>query len=319
MTAPSMTTGDAAGTIGGDTVKTAYDKVAMEAFRARNVFRAIASIKHSTDSDPMKGTVVVFTKITAMGVATTPLGEATEPTPVNISDTQPSVTLAEYGNGVKETKKLRKTSFLNIDLSVPREVSANMEESVDIVARNVLVAGTAVQYAGAAVSRVTVAAGHVITGNEVREAVANLRGLNIPGVQGGGMFAAYIHPFVSYDLMAETGQAGWQAPHVYSDPANIYAGEIGAFQGARFVENANARNFADAGVGSTVDVYATLFVGAEALGEAVGEAQHLVLSGPFDDLQRFFFIGWYALMGWGIIRQESLRRLESSSSIGANT
>jgi N4-gp56 family major capsid protein len=265
----------------------------------------------------MKGTVVVFTKITAKAAATTPLSETTEPTPGNISDTQPSVTLAEYGDGVKQTIKLRKTSFLNIDLAIPREIASQMEETVDILARNVLVAGTAVQYAGAATSRVTVAATHLITGNEVREARANLAALNIPQ-NAGNLYEGYIHPFVSYDLQAETGQAGWQAPHVYSDPAGIYSGEIGSFSGVRFIENANSRNFADAGVGGTVDVYATLFMGQQALGEAVGVGQHMVMSGPFDDLQRFFFLGWYALMGWGIIRQESLRRLESASSIGAN-
>lgn len=322
MPAPSMTTGDGAGTIGGDTVKTVFYRAALDAYRAANVFRRLADVKWSREQPPMPGSAVTFTIITALATATSALTEGTEPSAVNISDSQKTVTLVEYGNAVKHTKKLRLTTFLNFDVAVPREVAANMEESIDIVARDVLVAGTNVLYAGAATSRVTVAAGHTLTGNNVRRARAFLAGKNAPGPGGGmvgGPYISIIHPDVSYDLMAETGQQAWSAPHTYVDTAAIYSGEIGMFAGTRFVENANARNFANAGVGGTVDVYATIFVGEQALGEAVGEAQHMVIAGPFDDLQRFISVGWYGLLGYGRIREDSLTRYESSSSIGANT
>lgn len=320
MPAPSMTTGDAGGTIGGDTVKTVFNRTALDAYRAANVFRRVADVKWSREQPPMPGSAVTFTIITALSPATSALTENTEPNAVNISDSQKTVTLVEYGNAVKHTKKLRLTTFLNFDTAVPREVAANMEESVDIVARDVLVAGTNVLYAGAATSRVTVASTHNLTGNNVRRARAFLAGKNAPGINGmvGGDYMGIIHPDISYDLMAETGQQAWSAPHVYVDTEEIYAGEIGRFGGVRFVENANARNFANAGVGSTVDVYVTLFIGKQALGEAVGEAQHMVIAGPFDDLQRFLSVGWYGLLGYGRIREDSLTRYEAASSIGAN-
>jgi len=43
-----------------------------------------------------------------------------------------------------------------------------------------------------------------------------------------------------------------------------------------------------------------------------------VIAGPFDDLQRFVSFGWYAMLGYGRIRENSLTRYETSSSIGAN-
>ena len=322
MPAPSMTTGDGAGTIGGDTVKTVFYRAALDAYRANNVFRRMADVRWDRSDPPMPGNVVTFTIISALATATSALTEGTEPSAVNISDTQKTVTLVEYGNAVKHTKKLRLTTFLNFDVAVPREVAANMEESVDIVARDVLVAGTNVLYAGAATSRATVASTHNLTGNNVRRARAFLAGQNTPGVSGvvGGPYISVIHPDISYDLMAETGQQAWSAPHTYGTDTNaVYAGEIGMFAGVRFVENANARNFANAGVGSTVDVYATIFLGQQALGEAVGESQHMVIAGPFDDLQRFISVGWYGLLGYGRIREGSLVRYEAASSIGANT
>jgi N4-gp56 family major capsid protein len=318
MPAPSMTTTDGAGTLGGDTVKQVFNRAALDAFRAANVYRAVADVKWDESDDPMPGNPVTFTIISAVAPATSAISETVEPTPANISDTQKSITLAEYGNAFKPSKKFKITSFLNLDTAIPREVGAHMEESVDIIARDVLVAGTNVLYAGAASSRVTVAAGHNLTANNVRRARAFLSGRNAPPPPGSTMYVAFIHPDISYDLQAESGQQAWSAPHVYSDPAAMYSGELGALSGVRFVENANARNFANAGVGGTVDVYATLFVGLQALGEAVGESQHVVIAGPFDDLQRFVSIGWYGMLGYGRIREDSLVRYEAASSIGTN-
>lgn len=319
MPAPSQTVGaDGAGFLGGDTVKTVYDQLALEAFRAANVHRRLADWKRDLTDEPMPGNVITFTKIAALAAATTPLAEATEPTPVKVGDTQGTVTLIEQGNAVKDTKLLRVTSFLNIDMVIPAEVARNMEESMDLIAREKLVAGTSVLYAGAATSRVTVAAASTLAAANIRRAAATLKGNNTPPPDGSTMYVAIIHPYVALDLQAEAGQQAWSAPHVYSDPSDIYTGELGAFAGVRFVENSNGRNFVDAGVTSTVDVYATLVCGKQALAEGIGEAQHMVLSGPFDDLQRFKSIGWYALEGFSILRQESVVRIESSSSIGTN-
>jgi N4-gp56 family major capsid protein len=315
-----MTTGDAGGTLGGDTVKTVFNTAALDAFRANFVYRRCADVKWAggPGAEPMPGVAVTFTIISAMAVATTALTEATEPTPVNVSDTQKTVTLVEYGNATKQTKKLRLTSFLGLDMTIPREVASNMEESMDIIARDVLVAGTNVFYGGAVASRVTVAAGTTITANNIRRGRNILARNNTPFPAGSSMYIAFIHPDVSYDLQVESGQAAWSAPHVYQDTDAMYTGELGALGGVRIVENANAKVFADAGVGSTVDVYVTLFVGLQALGEAVAESQHMVISGPFDDLQRFTSVGWYALEGFGRVRENSLARLETSSSLGVN-
>ena len=318
MPAPSMTTADSAGTFGGDTVKQVFNRAALDAFRAANVYRAVADVKWDESDDPMPANPVTFTIVSAVAPATSAISETVEPTPANISDTQKSITLAEYGNAFKPSKKFKLTSFLNLDTAIPREVGAHMEESIDIIARDVLVGGTNVLYAGAATSRATVAATHNLTANNVRRARAFLAGKNAPPPPGSQAYVSFIHPDIDYDLQAESGQQAWSAPHVYSDPQAMYTGEIGMLGGVRFVENANAKNFVNAGVGSTVDVYITLFVGLQALGEAVGEAQHVVIAGPFDDLQRFVSIGWYGMLGYGRIREDSLTRYEAASSIGAN-
>jgi N4-gp56 family major capsid protein len=134
---------------------------------------------------------------------------------------------------------------------------------------------------------------------------------------------------VSYDLRRETGAASWRDPHVYSDPAGIYNGEIGAFEAVRFIETPRAKIFENASNGSgsagTIDVYATLVVGRQSLAKA-----HSIVdgNGPFprvvrgpvtDSLMRFNPVGWYWFGGYGRFREASLRRIEAASSIGANS
>jgi N4-gp56 family major capsid protein len=144
-----------------------------------------------------------------------------------------------------------------------------------------------------------------------------------------GMYMSFIHPDVSYDLRRETGVASWRDPHVYVDVAGIYNGEVGAFEGVRFIETPRAKIFADAfngaGATGTGDAYCTHIVGRQALAKAHSivdgnGAFPRVVRGPVVDvLSRFQPVGWYWLGGYARFREASLRRIESASSIGANS
>ena len=96
----------------------------------------------------------------------------------------------------------------------------------------------------------------------------------------------------------------------------------------RFIETPRAKIFEDASNGSgstgTIDVYCTHIMGRQALAKA-----HSIVdgNGPFprvvrgpvvDVLSRFQPVGWYWLGGYARFREAALRRVESSSSIGAN-
>src|SRR5690606_25952106 len=76
----------------------------------------------------------------------------------------------------------------------------------------------------------------VLTGKIVRSVIAKLRGASAIPLRG-NLFGAYIHPDQSLDLQEDTGAGGWAGPHTYVDTGNIYAGEIGTYQGAFFVES----------------------------------------------------------------------------------
>lgn len=298
----------------------AFDRVAYLALRAELYFDAVAEVKPTNQSMP--GSSVVFEQFSDLAAATTPLTETVDITPATMGDAQVTVTLNEYGNGVSSTAKLRGTNYVDIDDIAANVIGYNAGLSVDTVASDILAAGTNVTYAGAATSRVTVAAASVMTGSNGARAVARLRSRNVPTIN--GFYVAFIHPLVSYDLRQATGAGSWRDPHVYSQPGEIWTGEIGAFEGARYIETPRGPLFVDAGVGGTVDVYRTMFVGRQALAKAWSAIdgngpQPVVIRGPVvDSLRRFQPVGWYWLGGYGIFRQASLDALESSSSLGAN-
>lgn len=311
------------------TDQAAFDRLAYFALRSELLFDQVADVMPTQQAMP--GTSVTFTIFNDLSAATTALTETSDVTPVAMSDSQVTVTLAEYGNAVNTTAKLRGTSFLDVDAVAANVIGYNAGISIDSVVRDVLVAGTNVVYGGGGStdpsSRTTVQTEDVIEANDIRKVVAALRSAN--AVSFNGMYMAFIHPDVSYDLRRETGAAAWRDPHVYSDPAGIYTGEIGAFEGARFIETPRAKNFENASNGSgsagNIDVYATLVMGRQSLAKA-----HSIVdgNGPFprvvrgpvvDVLERFHPIGWYWFGGYGRFREASLRRIEAASSIGANS
>lgn len=271
----------------------------------------------------MPGSAVIFNLATELGVAITPLTETVDVDAVAMANTQVTVTLAEYGNAMNVTAKLRGTSMIDVMPSVANLLGYNAGRSMDTVVFNILVAGTNIVYGGAVTSRVTVAAATIITSAKLRQILASLREASVADF--GGFYNAFIHPRVSYDLRSETGAAAWRDPHNYSQPSEIWNGEIGAYEGFRFIEAPTVAPFVDAGVGGTVDVYPTLFMGRESLAKAWsiadgGSSQPRVVMSPvIDKLRRFMPMGWYHLVGYSRFREASLYRLETSSSIGANT
>lgn len=302
--------------------QTMWDRAIYYPLRPELYFDMFADVK-ATDATPDQGATLTFTKFNDMAAATTPLSETVDIDAVAISDAQVSLTLAEYGNGVNTTFRVRATSFIGLDRPVANLVGYNAGLSLDTLARDIMAAGTNVDYSGAATSRVTVAATHVLTAAEVRKAKAVLTNNNVATFN--GYYAAVIAPYVAYDLRGETGAAAWRDPHTYSQPEQIWNGEVGSFEGFRFMESPRAPMFADTGVGSTVDVYRTLFFGRQAMAKAYSTyegrgALPIVIMGPVvDKLKRFQPVSWHWFGRYGLFRQESLYAWESASTLGANT
>lgn len=302
----------------------AYNAMAWYGLRPELIFDQFATVRPTAQTH--SGTSVQFTIATDMAAATAALSEVADIDAVALADTQVTVTLVEYGNAAITSAKIRLTSYVEVDPIVANVVGYNAGISMDTIACNVLVAGTNVIWgtAGASTptSTATIDVEDTLAGNDIRYAVAKLRGGNAQGFGNG--FVGVIHPDVSYDLRGTTGTAQWRDVHTYSSPENIMRGEVGIFEGARFIESSRTSLIDTDGGAAAVDAYRTLIMGRDALAKAFaaregyGPNPQIVLGPVTDKLRRFVPVGWKHFAGYSVFRQASLYRIETSSSIGTN-
>ncbi|MCP4336376.1 MAG: N4-gp56 family major capsid protein [Mycoplasma sp.] len=299
-------------------VQAAYDRFAYFALREQLYFDNCADIRSTSQDKP--GSSVTFTVYADLAPAITPLSETADVDAVEITDSQVTVTLDEYGNAALTTARVRGESYLNVDEDVANIVGFNAGQSLDRLARPVLFGGTNVQFSGQT-TQAAITATDLLTAAMIREGVAKLRGRNVIPID--SHFKGFLHPDVRVDLQAETGEAAWNAPAIRNEGAQrVWLGLVGNFAGTDWIEAPSCPILADAGA-STVDVYQSVIVGRQSLAKAYSrtvssELPGTVIGPVVDKLKRFRPVGWYWLGGYGRFREASLQRLEAASSIGDN-
>lgn len=303
--------------LGANLVKTAYDRYVEFALRSFPVMRGVADKRPADQNNP--GDSVVFNIYADLSTATSTLAETTDPDSVAVpSTTTVTVTLAEYGSPVIETRKLRTFAFTDIDPAVVDIVAFNMVNSLDQVVRDVLRQGTNVtrEASGAMTfntgSAASVTATDTMKSRDVRASVTKLRGRSsMP--RNGSSYLTLIHPDVSYDLRSEAGSsATWRPPHENSGPGPIWAGMIGEYEGSVFVETPRTYSATDGA--ASAKVHRTIMLGRQCLAEVVAEEPGVVFGPITDKLMRLRPVGWYGILGWARYREESIQRIETSSS-----
>jgi len=307
-------------------VQTAYDRAIEFALRAVPQFRAFVTKRPVQQAMP--GSSVVFelyNDLTAVAPGTT-LAEDTDVAAVGVPQTSTvSVTLNPYGNAVITSENLRLEALSDVEPAVANVVAWNMVDSVDGFVQNIIATnGTniAAIQGGALHSSVidgTAAAKNSVTQTDlfsstVARAIPAVMRANKARPSMGDYFRALVHPKVSVDLRSETGAAGWRDPHAYSgdNAGAIWRGEIGAYEGATYIETPRTTLAANSG---SVNVYNSYFLGQQALAEAVAEEPHIVFGLRTDKLMRFQPVGWKSLIGWNVYRQAALFQVYTASSL----
>ena len=232
------TTGSASlgGTVGGaGLVQKAYDRLIEFALRAQPLIRSVADKTPARQSIP--GSSVVLQRYVDLTKQKTTLTEQTDPDAVALATpTYTTITLAEYGNAVLVTRALELFSLADVDPAVANIIAFNMADSIDDVAQDVLRQGQNVLYGGTRTSTATLTSSDTFTSALARKTTAKLRA-NKAIPRKGSLYWAGIHPEVSHDLRAETGVGSWRQPHEYQSNDSIWAGEIGTYEGAFYVES----------------------------------------------------------------------------------
>jgi len=169
---------------------------------------------------------------------------------------------SQFGAFILGTDLLEATGVDPVVAEFTEKLGVHSGMSLDRIVRNVLVAGTTIQYAGpTATSVVTVNAADIINYDELVEAVRTLKTNNVEPCKN-GRFCAVIHPFTWATLMRDPD---FKEAVTFGQKDNLFEGKLGTFLGVDFYETSEAFKNAAGGAGA-IDVYYTLIFGAEAFG-----------------------------------------------------
>lgn len=268
--------------LGSNLVTLAYDKLIEINLRSTPQFRAIADKK--IGSPTHDGSSIRFqfhNDIADTSIAGATLAETVDPDAVALpATTTLDVTQQELGRVVLPTRKLALMSLADVDPWIANAVAFNMAVTLDNGISSVLDAGTnVIREAAGALSTTAAKSGITTTdtfkGRDVRYAVTKLRAANV--LTRGGMYVSYLHPEVSHDLRTETGNNIWRTPHEYQNAGPLLAGELGAWEGVRFIETPRMTN---TNTGAALANLAT----APAVSGVSGEFTIVVANGAFGGL-----------------------------------
>jgi N4-gp56 family major capsid protein len=308
--------------VGSNLVTMAYDKLIELNLRNVAKFRDIADKKVGNPThDGSSIRFQFYNDIADTTIAGATLAETVDPDAVAIpATTTLDVSQTELGRVVLPTRKLSLMSLSDVDPWVANAVAYNMTMTLDNGIAAVLDASTNVirESAGAlstTAAKTTITATDLLKGRDIRYAVTKMRAGNVVP-KTGNLFVAYVHPEVSADLRTETGNNIWRLPHEYVDTANVYAGEIGTWEGVKFIETPTMTNTqSGSGTGGTqTRVFNTYVLGQQALAEAVWKEPGIEFGNVVDKLNRFRPVGWHGIINWAIYRQAALWNIQTSAS-----
>lgn len=261
------------------------------------------------------GKTIEFRKYSPLPKLTTPLQEGVTPDGQSLNMSTVEATVAQYGGYITLSDMLMLTAIDNNLVQATKLLGAQAGATLDTITREVLNGGTNVIFSGGKEARGDLDETSLLTVDDIKKAVRLLKNQNAEQIS--GSWVGIIHPDIAYDL---TNDPAWKDVKTYSDPSDIYEGEIGKIFGVRFVETTEAKIWAGAGAGSRA-VYSTLILGDNAYGVTEisgGGLEHIVKqlgsAGTADALNQRATAGWKATKVAERLVENYMVRIESAST-----
>lgn len=263
-----------------------------------------------------RGKTTEFRAFTKLPKITTQLVEGVTPDGQALDSYTVTSTVKQYGGYVCLTDFIMQTAIDPIAEEALKLIASQGARSMDTVTREIINAGTNVQYGdGSKSSRSSLTASDKLTVLAVRKAVRALKRQDAPMINGN--YVAIVHPDIAFDLMSDSTWVDWQK---YTSPEHMYKNEIGQIAGVRFVETTEAKIFEGAGA-SSADVYSTLIIGEGAYGVtdiSGGGLQTIIKQkgsgGTSDPLDQRATVGWKCAKTAEILVNEYMVRIETGAT-----
>lgn len=308
-----------------------YDRTLLERAVALFVHTRWAQVRDLPRNAGTKN--IKFRRYGNLTAATTPLQEGVTPSGSQLSVTDITATVAQYGDFITVTDVVSYESKDAVLMEASEIMGDQAGDTLDQLCRDILNAGTSVTYSGTSNTQTShVDTGDVITYGNLDSAVLTLKNNNAKvitrqinastGYNTTPIPACYIgiiHPEITATV---AGFDGWTPVEKYPSQATVMDGEVGSYSAngskIRFIETTNAKIKTGAGTSSN-DVYCTLILAANAYGisRVSGEAMKNIVkplgsAGSADPLDQRATSGWKATFVTKILNEDYLTRIESA-------
>ena len=229
-----------------------------------------------------KTKVVKWRRYGRLSPSATPLSEGVTPTAGNITSTDVTATLDQYGQRVQMTDVIADTHEDPVLTEFAMSLGETAGQTQELIIYNAIKAGTSVTYANGT-TRVGITA--VLSAAVARKSIRSLKQQDarplttmLNATDGVGTvpippcFVCFVHPNVEMDLQNTTNfPSGYTRVQAYGTFKPLSDAEIGSFENIRFMASTLYTPFANAGGtlgtnlgGTATDVYASIVVGKDA-------------------------------------------------------
>lgn len=283
-------------------VRAVYSKEIIRQAQPRLRFAQFA--KKKTDLSANAGGAIKFTKYSSISRG----GKLTEGVNINekaMSNSEITITVEEYGNAVKISEKAIQLSMHDELAEASIALANDMSLVLDEELRDTALSTTNVVYGGGKTSAGALVAGDGFTTQTIKDLAEALATNNAPKIDG-QYYICIAHP---HQLRQIRDDDNWVNCHQYQNIKNIYEGEVGMYEGIRFVETTqmiqNTAGETLAKYGVSVPTWEAVVFGENSYGWAEALPVEMRDNGV-EDYGRMHGVAWYAIWGFGIIEEKNI-------------
>lgn len=306
-----------------------YDRVLLERAVPAFIHTRFAQVRDIPEGNT---NVIKFRRYNNLTAQLTPLNEGVTPGGSQLSATDITATVKQYGDYVTLTDYVQMTTLDPILTETAEILGDEAGDTIDQLTRDVLVAGTTVQYVQDNTARNQIAndGSDIVNTTDFLKIIRTLKNNKakrimamIDATPGIGTlpimpaYIAFVHPDTTYDLKSMTG---FTKINAYPTQMPVLPDEVGAYDEIRFIESPNAKIFTGQGAGSC-NVYATMVLAQNAYGisRISGDALENIIkplgsAGSADALNQRATSGWKATFAAVRLNETFMVRYEHATS-----
>lgn len=344
------TTGAQASAVTGGSIDAALSVTVLTVFskeilmRAMPKFRLMQFARMKTELGVNKGDKITMFRYNPIRKGKK-LTEGVPIDPKTLDATTQDLTVAEFGNKVKLTERLLRTSAFAQLLIAAKQLGDDYAFTTEVDLLLTLESLPSTLYANEKASRGALGSSDKLSSQTVRAAVEIMKTKSVPMIQlldpmSGGVEEVYVMFVSPHQARNLREDSAWINAALYAGSRRIFQGEIGMYEKVIFIETtmqpiikSTASGLAghyfinnedlsdsdlvddpitpDAAPHATVDIHVAYMIGDYCYGFA--EALPVEMRDePPEDLGRIRKLGWYSIQGSGLINADHGLRIETA-------